>query len=301
MGQQWLTVTGGNSYSLEFGGTTTLLGSPYINNSADLTLNGAISDGGAGVIINKTNTGVLLDQQRQPDARAANIRQRRPAPFGNRLTGSTTANLGAGNIYVNPGAQPSKCEAQANINTGLGQQVVLTGTPYAASIFRSVGVFTQAQYQDMIESRRHQLESGPSGFGGEQQQPSLDLATSATVALLRVEPHNGDRHLRCAVHRAGTRQFGEQRDRRHQHESGLSLRAYQRANTDDQPVGRRDRQSRDVGSTTTDVQIGSQAILGPNGNLGTTGFVYFQDQNTYTGQTVIARLMTLPGSASIRR
>ena len=294
MGQQWLTVTGGNSYSLEFGGTTTLVGSPYINNSADLTLNGAISAGGSGIIINKTNTAVLWINSANPTLEAATYVNAGLLAFGNRLTGSTTANLGMGNIYVNPGAA-IQVRAVANINTGVGQQVVLTGTPYSASVFRSVGVFTQSQYQDMIVS----------GNTNSNQVAVLALEATNNNALDFATLGNGRLYLGAS----GDRTYGAPSIA-----PGLANLANSViGGTSTNPVYRFTHTSGNTltinlsvggignlgGSTTTDMQIGNQAFLGPNGNTGTSGFVWFSDQNSYTGQTVIARLMTLRAASSM--
>lgn len=288
MGQQWLTVTGGNSYSLEFGGTTTLLGSPYFNNSTDLTLNGAISTDGGAVLFNKANTGTLWINSANPTLAANVYVNAGLLAFGNRLTGSTTANLGAGDIFVNPGAQ-IQVRGTANINTGLGQQVVLTGTQYAPAIIRSTFNATQAQYQAMIQSTTPASNQVNMLSLEVTQTNPIDMSSIANGRLYLGA--SGDRSYTAASIAPGLANLPESviggtsanPVYRFTHQSGNTLTI----NLSSGGIG-------DLGGVTpTDVQIGSAAILGPNGNLGSTGFVYFQDQNTYTGQTVVSRFTTL--------
>lgn len=288
MGSQWLTATGGNSYSLEFSGTTTLLGSPTFNNSADLTLNGAISANGGGVIFNKSNTAVLWINSANPTLAANVYVNAGLLTFGNRLTASNTANLGVGDLFVNPGAS-IRVNATANINTGSGQQVVMTGTPYSAAVFRSLLVGTQANYVSMIASGN---------------------TNSNQVAVLALEANNNNA-LDFAGIGNGRLYLGANGDRTY----GAPSIAPGLANLPNSVVGGTStnpvhRFTHTVGTTLiinlssggignlggvtpTDVQIGSQAYLGPNGNWGSNGYVYFQDQNTYTGQTVVSRFITL--------
>lgn len=287
MGQQWLTVTGGNSYSLEFGGTTTLLGSPYFNNSADLTLNGAISTDGGGVIFNKTNTATLWINSVNPSLLVSTYINAGLLAFGNRLTGSTTANLGVGDIFVNPGAA-IQVRATANINTGAGQQVVLTGTPYSAAVFRSVLAGTQANYTSMITSGASNSNQVAVLALEANNANALDFSAIGNGRLYLGA--NGDRSYTAASITAGLANLpnsvigGTSTNPVHRftHTSGNTLTI----NLSAGGIG-------NATSGTTDVQIGNQAILGPNGNTGSSGFVYFQDQNTYTGQTVVSRFTTL--------
>lgn len=289
MGSQWLTVTGGSGFGLEVNGTTTLHGSPYINNSAELVLNGAISaDGGGAVIFNKTNTSNLWINSANPTLAANVYVNAGLLAFGNRLTGSTTANLGAGDIFVNPGAQ-IQIRDLANINTGLGQQVVLTGTQYAPSIARITFNATQANLTSLIQATTPGVNQVVMLSLEATQSNPLDLSGIANGRLYLGA--SGDRIYSAASILPGL----------------ANLPNSVIGGTSTNPVYRFTHQSSNTltinlsaggignatGDVTTDVQIGSQAILGPNGNLGSTGFVYFQDQNTYTGQTVVSRGITL--------
>lgn len=288
MGAQWLTVTGGNSYSLEFGGTTTLLGNPYFNNSADLTLNGAINTDGGGVIFNKTNTATLWINSANPTLAANTYINAGLLAFGNRLTGSTTANLGAGDIFINPGAQ-IQVRGTANVNTGLGQEVVLTGTQYAPAIIRTTFSITQAQLQAMVRSTTPATNQTNTLSIETTQSSPIDMSSVANGRLYLSA--SGDRTYNAASIAPGLANLPDaviggtstNPVYRFSHQSGQTLTI----NLSAGGIGNLG------GVTPTDVQIGSQAILGPNGNLGSNGFVYFQDQNSYTGQTVVSRFTTL--------
>lgn len=294
MGQQWLTVTGGNSYSLEFGGTTSLVGNPYINNSADLTLNGAISTDGGGVIFNKTNTAALWINSANPTLLASTYINAGLLAFGNRLTGSTTANLGVGDIYINPGAA-IQVRAMGNINTGAGQQVNLVGTPYAPSVFRAAFGATQAELQSLIASRTTtsnevaviSWEATPAAANYDQSLIGDGRVFFGAIA--------GDRTYTGAA--TGSALIPGLSNLSNSVVGGTSTNRVYR-------LGGGDTTARtlnvnltvgglnDFGGNPTDLQVGSQAILGPNGNY-SIGFVYLQDQNTYTGQTIVARGHTL--------
>lgn len=294
VGSQILTTTGGNGYGLAFGGTTTFLGNPFINNGTELVLGGEAgsagtadsirTDGGA-VILNKVGTGTLWVHSTNNNLLANVYINAGLLAFGNRAVGNNTATAGTGDIFVNPGAS-IQVRATTNINTGSGQQIYLTGTPYSASVFRSVGAFTQAQYQNMIVS----------GNTNSNQVAVLALESNNNNALDFSSIGNGRLYLGAN----GDRSYGA---------ASIAPGLANLANsvvggTSTNPVYRFTHTSAntltinlsaggigDVGGT-TDVQVGNQAILGTS-NQGSTGFVYFQDQNTYTGQTVVSRSMTL--------
>lgn len=59
IGANTLAVTNANTYALRFAGTTTLTGSATFNNTANLTLTGAVGDGGSGFGITKQGAGTL--------------------------------------------------------------------------------------------------------------------------------------------------------------------------------------------------------------------------------------------------
>lgn len=286
MGQQMLTVTGANGYGLEFGGTTTLLGNAFINNSTDLVLNGAISTDGGAIIFNKVNTGNLWINSANPTLAANVYVNAGLLTFGNRLTTSTTANIGSGDIFVNAGGT-IRVNNVANINTGLGQQVVLTGTQYAPAVFRANGTFTQAEYASMIQTTTPGVNQVIVLALEANTANALNLSTLGNGRIYLGA--NGDRTYSAASLDPGLANFANSviggtsanPVYRLTHTTGNTLTINLSAGG-----------LADVGGA-TDVQIGSQAILGPNGNLGSNGFVYFQDQNTYTGQTVVARSATL--------
>ncbi len=48
IGSQILTTTHGNGFGLSIGGTTSLQGNLFLNNTGEFVLNGAVNDGGAG-------------------------------------------------------------------------------------------------------------------------------------------------------------------------------------------------------------------------------------------------------------
>lgn len=294
IGSQVLTVTGGNSYGLEITGTTTMSGSMFLNNSVDVVLNGAISDGGAGLFINKIGGGVLWINSNNNTATAPNGGAYINAgllDWGDRLTGSTTASLGVGDIYINAGAA-IRIRGTGNINTASGQQVILTSTPYSSALLRTVGAFNQAQLQAIIQPRtttsnevtyisfegnlaaanldQSTLGDGRIYFGGVGDRTYTGAATgsSLTPGLPNLPDAVVGGTSLNRVYRLG-------------HNSGNTLSI----NLTAAGAG-----LGDVGGP-TDVQIGSLATLGlSNFN---TGFVYFQDQNTYTGQTVVSRGLTL--------
>jgi autotransporter-associated beta strand protein len=302
MGQQQLTVSGGNAYGIEFGGTTSLLGSPFINNTTEVVLNGAIStDGGGAVIINKTNTGTLWINSANPTLAASTYVNAGLLAFGNRLTGSTTANLGAGDIFVNPGAA-IQVRGTGNINTGAGQQVNLVGTAYAPSVFRTTFAATQANLTSMIQSRT--ATSNEITYLAWEANPAAENYNQSTIGDGRIYfgAIAGDRTYTGAA--AGSALTPGLSNLANSVMGGTSTNRVYR-------LGGGDTNARttvinltaagaglnDVGGA-TDVQVGSQALLGPNGNY-SVGFVLFQDQNTYTGQTVVARNNTLRFSTAM--
>ena len=300
IGSQVLTISGGNAYGVEITGTTTMTGSMFLNNSVDTVLRGTISDGGAGLFINKINSGVLWINSNNNTATSPNggaFINAGLLDWGDRLTGSTTASLGVGDIYINPNAA-IRIRGTGNINTASGQQVVLTSTPYSSALMRTVGSFTQAQFEAMIQPRtttsnevtyvsfegnlaaanldQSTLGDGRIYFGGIGDRTYAGAATGSSLTP-------GLANLPNAVV-GGT---STNRVYRLGHNSGNTLLI----NLTAAGAG-----LGDVGGA-TDVQIGSLASLGlSNFN---TGFVYFQDQNTYTGQTVISRGLNLRFNTSM--
>lgn len=59
IGANTLTVNSANTYALQFAGTTTLTGNATFNNAANVTLTGAVGDGGSGFGITKQGAGTL--------------------------------------------------------------------------------------------------------------------------------------------------------------------------------------------------------------------------------------------------
>lgn len=294
IGSQVLTVTGGNAYGLEITGTTTMQGNMFLNNGVDFVLNGAIGDGGAGMFINKIGIGTLWVNTNNNTATSPNGGAYINAgllDFGDRLTGSTTATLGIGDIYVNAGAS-ARIRGAGNLNTAQGQQFVLTSTAYSSALLRTVGAFTQAQLASFIQPR---------------------TTTSNEVTYISFEAAPGANNLDQSTLGDGRIYFGAIGDRTYTGAAVGSSLTPGLANFADSVVGgtsanRVYRLGHNSGNTltinltaagagladvggVTDVQIGSLATLGTS-NFN-TGYVYFQDQNTYTGQTVVSRGLTL--------
>lgn len=302
IGSQILTLTGGNSYGIAFEGATTLLGNAYFNNSTDVVLGGAsgaagtgsiATDGGA-IIFNKNNTGTLWIHSANPGLAANVYVNAGLLAFGNRAVGNVNANLGAGDIFVNPGAQ-IQVRGMGNINTALGQEVKLTGTQYAAAIMRTTFSATQAQLQSLIQATTPGVNQVTMLSIEATQSSPLDLSTIGNGRLYLGA--SGDRTYNAASLAPGLPNLpnsvigGDGTTNnvyRFGHQSGNTLTVNLSGTGN----------LTDVGGT-TDVQIGNMAILGPNGNLGSNGFVYFQDQNTYTGQTVVSHSINLRFNTSM--
>jgi autotransporter-associated beta strand protein len=284
VGQQYFTVNGGNSYGLEFAGTTTLLGSPHFNNATDLVLNGAISTGGGQVVFNKNNVGTMWVNSANTTLTGPTYVNAGLLAFGNRVASSNTAHLGSGTIFVNPGASV-RVNNVANVGAG---GIRLIGTQYAPAVFRSVGAFTQAQYASMIQTYTPETNQVLMLALEANNANALNLSTLANGRLYLGA--NGDRTYNAPSLSPGLANLD------HSVIGGTSTNpvyrfSHQSGNTLTVALASGGNLS-DVGGP-TDVQVGSQAILGPNGNWGSNGFVYFQNQNTYTGQTVVGRSATL--------
>lgn len=299
IGSEILTVSGGNTYGLEIGGTTTLEGNAFFNNGVDFVLNGAVSSGGGEVLIHKIGTGTFwVNSNNAATLTGPTYVNSGLLDWGNRFAGSTTANLGTGDIFVNPGAS-ARVRGVGNLNTAGGQQIVLTGTPYSSSLLRTVASFTQAQLQNFIQPR---------------------TTTSNEVTYVSFEAGLAADNLNQSLLGDGRIYFGAIGDRTYSGAAtGSSLlpglanhpnavvggassnRVYRlghnSANTLTINLTAAGAGLGDVDGNPTDVQIGSLATLGvTNWN---TGFVYFQDQNTYTGQTVVSRGLTLRFNTSM--
>lgn len=299
IGSQILTTTHGNTFGLTIGGTTTMQGNLFLNNSGDVVLNGAVADGGAGLFVNKVGTGTLWVNGSNNTATSPNggvYLQAGLLDFGNRAAGSTTASLGLGDIFVNPGAS-IRIRGVGNLNTASGQQVVPIGTSYSPALVRTVASFTQAQIASFIQPR---------------------VTTSNEVVFLALEAAPGANNLDLGGLGDGRIFLGAiGADRTYTGAATGSSLLPGIANLPDSLVGgtSTNRVYRLGGGDTTarvltinltaagagladsggatDVQIGSIANLGPqNFNPGNSS-VLFQDQNTYTGQTVITRGNTL--------
>jgi autotransporter-associated beta strand protein len=304
IGSQILTLTSGNSYGFAVGGTTTLLGNAFINTGVNLVLGGAagasgtansiVTDGG-GVIINKVGTGTLWVHSANTSLAANVYINAGLLAFGNASVGNTTASLGMGDIFVNPGAQ-IQVRGTGNINTGLGQQVVLTGTPYAPAVFRSTFAATQANLQSLIQARTTtsnevsylSWEAAPAAANYDQSLIGDGRIFFGAIAADRTYSGaaTGSALTPGLANLPNSVIGGTSSNRVYRLGGGDTTARTLVINLTAAGAG-----LGDVGGA-TDVQIGSQAILGPTGNFN-TGFVYFQDQNTYTGQTVVARGMTL--------
>jgi hypothetical protein len=167
----------------------------------------------------------------------------------------------------------------------------MTSTPYSSSLLRLVGSFDQAQLASFIAPRTTTSnEVTYISFEGAVNGANLDMSVLGDGRYYlgavgdRTYTGNGNgfivpglaNHPNAVVGGTSTNRvyrFG------HNSSNTLIIALTGTGNIND------------VGGNPTDVQIGSMAILGPtNWN---TGFVYFQDQNTYTGQTTVSRGVTL--------
>jgi autotransporter-associated beta strand protein len=299
IGSEILTVTGGNGYGFAVGGTTTLQGNAFFNNSAEFVLGGGagasgvansiVTDGGQ-VLINKINTGSLWIHSTNNNLTGPTYINAGMLDWGNRAVANVTATLGTGNIYANAGASV-RTRGIGNINSALGQRLVLTSTPYSSAVYRPLHNVTQAQLQAIIANR---------------------TTTSNEVSYLAWEGGTLDQNLDQSLLGDGRIYFGGIGDRTLTGATAGGSIVPGLANHPNAVVGgtssnrvyRFGHNSNNtliinLGGTgnlnnvggTTDVQIGSLATLGTS-NFN-TGFVYFQDQNTYTGQTVVSRGLTL--------
>lgn len=272
IGSQILTVTGGNTYGFEVAGTTTLRGNMFVNNTVDTILGGDITDGGAGLFINKINTGVLWVNSATSTLGGGAFINAGMLRFGTPRGGSTTAQLGSGLITINPDAE-IRLEGTGitNINTAAGQMIDLVSTAYAPAVLRAPAL-TQAQYQQILTP----TSNGQLTLLGTQSN-ALDMSiigdgrmylgtveADRTYNAATLTPGLADIGGLNRVYRLGTRNSGT-----------LIVNLSGTGNLTD------------VGGT-TDVRIGSLANLGPQGSWG-LGFALFQDQNTYTGSTTIVR------------
>ncbi|MBX7209625.1 MAG: autotransporter-associated beta strand repeat-containing protein [Verrucomicrobiaceae bacterium] len=270
IGSQILTVSGGNTYSAEIAGTTTLKGNLFLNNSVDVILGGDINDGGAGLFINKINTGVLWVNSATNTLGGGAFINAGMLRFGTPRADSTTAQLGSGLITINPDAE-IRVNALTNINTTANQKIDLISTAYAPAVLRTAAL-TQAQYQSILTT----TSSGQLALLGTESN-ALDMSTlgdgrmylgsveaDRTYNAATLAPGLADLGGTNRVYRLGTRNSGN-----------LIVNLSGTGNLTD------------VGGV-TDVRIGSLANLGPQGSWG-IGNVLLQDQNTYTGSTTIVR------------
>ncbi|MBL9182202.1 MAG: autotransporter-associated beta strand repeat-containing protein [Verrucomicrobiaceae bacterium] len=295
IGSEILTVSGGNGYGVAFGGTTTLLGNAFFNNSTDFVIGGAqgttgadnsVTTDGGRVLINKINTGTLWVHAKNNNLTGPTYINAGLLAFGNRVVGNNTATLGTGNIFVNPGGA-IQVRAATNINTGLGQKVVLTGTQYSPAVFRSTYNISQAELEAMIVSPTVTSATQHAVFAHEGNLTnSYNMSTVGNGRLFIGA--TGDRTYSGATLSPGLPNLANavvgggstNPVHRFTHISGNTLTINLSGTGNIGNVG-----------GTTDVQIGSLATLG-SANYN-TGFVYFQDQNTYTGQTVVSRGLSL--------
>ena len=290
IGSHILTVTGANGHDLEFAGTTTLIGTPHLNPITEMVLNN-ITDGGAGLGIVKNGSGNLWINatHNTPGQFAAGLTVNSGLlAFGWPGAGNATASFGAGRITINPVAE-IQVRGLGNINTALGQNILIRSTSYGASGFRAVVGFTQAEYQSMIQSTTPQWnENSYIAFEGGTLNQNLDQSTIGNGRMFF--GNVGDRILNGAA-TDGTLTPGLA-NLPDSVVGGTSTNRIYRlgarvtANTLTVDLAGAGNLT-DVGGA-TDVQIGSLANLGPNANWG-LGQVLFADQNTYTGATNIVR------------
>ena len=303
IGSQILSVSAGNGYGMAVAGTTTLLGNAFFNVGTDTVLGGGagtagtansiVTDGGQ-VLINKIGTGNLWVHSTNNSLTGPVYINAGLLAFGNRAVGNTTATLGTGDLFINPGAE-IQVRAMTNINTALGQEVVFTATPYAPAVFRGVGAFTQANLTSLIRNTISTTTSNDMVVIGFEATPAADNFDQSTLGNGRVffASVAADRTITGAAGN-GTLTPGLADLANNVVGNGSTNRVYR--------LGGRNSNAliinlngtgnlNDVGGA-TDVMIGTQANLGPSSNWG-LGQVVMLDQNTYTGQTTVSRGSTL--------
>lgn len=305
IGSEILTVTGGNGYGVAFGGTTTLQGNAFFNNTADFVIGGgqgttgavnSVTTDGGQVLINKINTGVLWVHSANPNLTGPTYINAGLLDWGNRAVANGNATLGTGHIYANPNGDV-RIRGVNNINSALGQRVFLTSTPYSSAMLRPLVSLSQVQLEDIIGQRtttsnevtylsfeggtlnlnldQSRLGDGRIYFGGVSDRTYTGTGNGTVIPGLANHPNavvGGDSTNR--VYRFG-----------HNSSNTLIINLAGTGNLND------------YDSNATNVQIGSLATYGLNNR--NTGFVYFQDQNTYTGQTVVSRGVTLRFNTSV--
>lgn len=302
IGSQILTTTGANAYALGIAGTTTMTGNMFLNTaSADVIFTGSLNDGGAGLFINKVGPSTLYINSTNSGATAPNggvFLNGGLLDFGNRAAGSTTATIGTGDIYVNAGAQ-IRIRGTGNLNTGAGQQVVLTGTPYSPSVLRTVASYTQANLSSFIQSRIGATTSNEVtyvGFEAALAASNLDQSTLGDGRIYFGAVGADRTYTGAATGSALTPGLsniansvlgGTSTNRVYRLGGGDTTARALFINLTAAGAG-----LGDVGGA-TDVQIGSLANLGPQNLTPVGSAVVFQDQNTYTGQTVVSRFSSL--------
>lgn len=274
IGSQILTVTGGSTYSFEVAGTTSLSGNLFLNNSVDTVLTGNIDDGGAGLFLNKINTGVLWVGSNTSSLTGGAYINAGMLRFGSPRGGSTTAQLGTGRLSINPDAE-IRLEALGNINVAAGQRVHLVSTAYAPAVFRTPAL-TQAEYQSVLTGTSDGLLSL---LGTESNALDLSTLGGGRMFLTSVE---ADRTYNAASLAPGLP------------DAGGSNRVYRLGGRNSNTLIVNLSGTGNLGDAggPTDLRIGSLANLGPQANWG-IGQVLFQDQNTYTGSTTVVRGSTL--------
>ena len=297
IGSQILTTFSGNGYGINIAGTTNLQGNLFLNNTAEFILNGAVNDGGAGLFINKVGGGTLWVNTNNNTATSPNggvFINAGALDFGNRATANATATIGIGDIFINPGAE-ILVRGIGNVNTASGQEVVLTGTPYSPSVFRAFSALTQTDFTSLIRNTSATTTSNEVvviGFSGTPAASNFDQSTIGNGRVF-FGSVSADRFINGAAG-VGTLTPGLADLANNVVGSGEANRVYR--------LGGRNSFAlvinlnttgnlTDVGGP-TNLQIGSLANLGPAANWG-LGQVLLQDQNTYTGQTIVSRNSTL--------
>ena len=301
IGSEILTVTGGNGYGFAVAGTTTLLGNAFFNVGTDFVIGGASTSGAANsvtsdggqVLINKIGSGTLWVNSSNNNLTGPTYINSGLLDWGNRVAGNTTVNLGSGDIFVNAGAS-ARVRGAGNLNTAAGQQIVLTSTPYSSALLRTVASFTQAQLQSFIQPRT--TTSNEVSYVSFEAGLAADNLNQSLLGDGRIYfgAHGADRTYTGAA--TGSVLLPGLANHANAVVGGASANRVYRlgantANTLIVNLTAAGAGLADVDGSPTDVQIGSLATLGlTNWN---TGFVMFQDQNTYTGQTVLSRGVTL--------
>ena len=288
IGNEILTVNNGNNYALEIVGQTNLVGTPTFSvgtNSDPLVFNGAINDGGAGLYFIKQGGGDLWINNANSSFAGGAVVNVGAIRFGdysggeNSAGGSTTqfnstATLGTGTVTINPTAV-IHLEGSGNV-TGAGQlNMVSSAVAYSVVGLRNnFSQFTNSYLSNVIS------DANPNGNFGviALENGVLNFSNPLTMSTIG----NGQFFLGAA------------------NLSGVTANGTYAASSLGAGAGNLYRLGGGGGTLTVDSiasttgalvdNSGTGVLIGaPNAPTNGTGTVIFNDNNSYTGGTVISR------------